>query len=349
MNETNEKVLSILDVDYRNWIQELKSRYKKSQIKAAIRVNSELIRFYWELGRDIVKMKADVKWGSKFYVNLSKDLREQFPDSRGFSITNLKVIKQFYELFPEEQIGQQLVAQLSMIPWGHLMLIIGRVNKNIKKAQFYVQQIIKNNWSRNVLLNFLDTDLYERYGKSVNNFELSMPKEDGELSNELIKDPYIFNFLSIDKDYTEKELKDAIEANIQKFLIELGTGFAYIGREYRLLVGETELFIDMLFYNTRVHAYVVVEIKTGKFKPEYLGQLGTYVVAVNHQLKTDRDDKTIGILICKDKDNVLARYSLETTNQPLGITEYELSNLIPEKFKSSLPTIEEIENELNKK
>lgn len=349
MNEANEKVFSILDNDYRNWIKELKSRYKQSQIKAAIRVNSELIRFYWELGRDIVKMKADVKWGSKFYVNLSKDLREQFPDSRGFSVSNLKVVKQFYELFPENKIGQQLVGQITMVPWGHIVFLIRYVKKDTNKALFYIQQTIKNNWSRNVLLNFLDTDLYERYGKSVNNFEVSMPKEDSDLSKELIKDPYNFSFLSIDKEYTEKELKDAIEANIQKFLIELGTGFAYIGREYRLLVGQTELFIDMLFYNTKVHAYVVVEIKTGKFKPEYLGQLGTYVVAVNHQLKTDRDDKTIGILICKDKDNVLARYSLETSNQPLGITEYELSNLIPDNFKSSLPTIEEIEAELNKK
>ena len=349
MNATNEKVLSILDNDYQNWIKELKSRYKQSQIKAAIRVNSELIRFYWELGRDIVNMKAESKWGSKFYECLSKDLKEQFPDARGFSIRNLYYIKQFYELFPNNEIMQQVAAKLFMVPWGHIMLIIDCVRGNTKKALFYVQQTIRNNWSRSILLNFLDTNLYERYGNSVNNFDISLPEENSDLSNELIKDPYNFNFLAINEKYTEKELKDAIENNIQKFLTELGTGFAYMGREYRLLVGETELFIDMLFYNTRVHAYVVVEIKTGKFKPEYLGQLGTYVVAVNHQLKTDKDDKIIGILICKDKDNVLARYSLETTNQPLGITEYELSNLIPDNFKSSLPTIEEIETELNKK
>lgn len=349
MNATNEKVLSILDNDYRNWIKELKSRYKQSQIKAAIRVNSELIRFYWELGKDIVNMKADVKWGSKFYENLSKDLKNEFPDAGGFSIRNLKYMKQFYELIPQNVIRQQVAAQLWMIPWGHIILIISKIGKNTEKALFFVQQTIKNNWSRSVLLNFLDTDLYERHGKSVNNFDVSLPKEDSDLSTELIKDPYNFNFLSMNKKYTEKELKDAIELNIQKFLIELGTGFAYVGREYRLLVGETELFIDMLFYNIRLHAYVVIEIKTGKFKPEYLGQLGTYVVAVNHQLKSELDEKTIGILICKDKDNVLARYSLETSNLPLGVSQYELENLITDNFKSSLPTIEEIENELNKK
>ena len=199
------------------------------------------------------------------------------------------------------------------------------------------------------MLNFLDTDLYEREGKALNNFHVTLPEVGSDLANQLTKDPYSFNFLSMDDRYTEKELKDALMENIQSFLLELGTGFTFAGREYRLEVGESELFIDMLFYNVKVHAYVVIEVKTGKFKPEYSGQLGTYVVAVDHQLRGEMDNKTIGILVCKDKDNVIANYALESSSQPLGVSSYELSKLIPEDFKSSLPTIEELEKELKKK
>jgi len=348
MKEVSEKILSIMDKDYQDWLVELKTRYKQSQIKAAIKVNSELIRFYWSLGRDIVKMKSETRWGSKFYDSLSKDLKTSFPDSSGFSKTNLIFMKQFYELFPENEIGQQLVNQIMLVPWGHIVVLVNRVKKDRKKAIFYIQKTIEYNWSRSMLSNYLDADLYERSGKAVTNFETQLPSVDTELSNELIKDPYSFNFLAMEEDYTEKELKDALIKNIEQFLLELGTGFAYMGREYRLVVGETEQFIDMLFYNAQVHAYVVIEVKTKKFKPEYVGQLGTYVVAVDHLLKTDKDEKTIGILVCKDKDNTLARYSLESSSQPLGISSYELSKLIPETFKSSLPTIEELEEELNK-
>lgn len=349
MKNVGEKVLSILDKDYQNWIVDLKKRYKQSQIKAAIKVNSELIQFYWSLGRDIVKMKSESRWGSKFYESLSKDLREAFPEAAGFSIRNLKYTKQFYELIPENEIRQQVAAQLSMVPWGHIILIISKVNKDTKKGLFFIRKTIENNWSRSVLRNFLDTNLYERSQDKITNFGTALPEINSDLANELIKDPYDFNFLTMEDRYTEKELKDALINNIQRFLLELGTGFAFIGREYRLQVGQTEQFLDMLFYNTQAHAYVVLEVKTTTFKPEFVGQLGTYVVAVDHILKTERDEKTIGILVCKDKDNVLARYSLDSSSQPLGVSSFELSKLIPENFKSSLPTVEEIENELKLK
>ena len=349
MKNVNEKVLSILDNDYQNWIVELKSRYRKSQIKAAVKVNSELIYFYWTLGRDIVKMKAESRWGTKFYERLSKDLREQFPDATGFSKNNLIYMAQFYKLFPESEIIQQVAGQIYSIPWGHLILLIDKAKGNTQKALFYVQKTIENSWSRATLLNFIDTNLYERSQGPITNFEVALPKEESDLAKEEIKNVYSFNFICVDGKYREKELKDALIENIERFLVELGTGFAYMGREYRLDVGGTELFIDMLFYNTKVHAYVVIEVKVTQFKPEYIGQLQTYVAATNHILKTDRDDKTIGILICKEKNNVLARYALEGSNEPLGITSYDLSNLIPEDYKSSLPTIEEIENELKKK
>ena len=248
----------------------------------------------------------------------------------------------------ENDISQQVVAKLSIVPWAHHILIIDKSGKDVKKAWFYVNKTIEKNWSRATLLNFIDSNLYERQGKAITNFDVQLPEKGTDFANDLTKDPYNFNFITLDNDYNEKELKDALINNIQKFLCELGTGFAYMGREYRLQVGKTEQFLDMLFYNTVAHAYVVVEVKVTAFKPEYIGQLGTYVVAVDHILKTDRDEKTIGILICKNKDNVLARYSVDSSSQPLGISSYDLSRLIPENYKRSMPTIEELEEELKR-
>lgn len=232
------------------------------------------------------------------------------------------------------------------IPWGHNRTIIDKCKNNVDKALFYVRKTLENNWSRDVLVNFLDTDLFERQGKAITNFANTLPSVQGDLAQAITKDPYNFDFLTLREQYDEKELKDALINKVNNFLIELGTGFAYMGREVRITVGEVEKFIDMLFYNTQRHCYVVVEIKTGKFDSSYAGQLGTYVVAINHQMKTENDNPTLGLLICKDMDTVEAQYALESTSQPLGISSYELSKLIPEEFKGSLPTIEEIEAEL---
>lgn len=226
---------------------------------------------------------------------------------------------------------------------GHNKLIVDKCKGNINKALFYARKTLENNWSRNVLLNFLDTDLYNRQGKAITNFTDTLPYIQSDLAQEIIKDPYNFDFLTMHERYNEKELKDALIDKVNNFLIELGTGFAYMGREVRIEVGESEKFIDMLFYNTKRHCYVVVEIKTGKFDSSYAGQLGTYVVAVNHQLKTEADNPTLGLLICKDMDSVEAQYALESTSQPLGISSYELSKLVPDDYKGSMPTIEEIE------
>lgn len=349
MEQVNENVLSILDKDYQNWIKNLKTRFKQSQIKAAISVNSALLEFYFELGKQISQTSFKTEYGGKFYNKLSQDLTSSLENAHGFSPRNLRYIEQFYILYKDKvQILPQLVAQLTSIPWAHHRYIMDKC-KDVDEALFYVYKTIGNNWSRSVLLNFLDSNLYKREGKALNNFQATLPEIGSDLANQLTKDPYSFNFLSIDDRYSEKELKDALMKNIQSFLLELGNGFAFIGNEYRLEVGQSELFIDMLFYNTHVHAYVVIEVKTGKFKPEYSGQLGTYVVAVDHQLRREIDNKTIGILVCKDKDNVVANYALESSSQPLGVSSYELSKLIPEDFKSSLPTIEEIEKELSKK
>ncbi len=239
----------------------------------------------------------------------------------------------------------QLVAQLFSIPWGHHRYIIDKC-KNVDEALFFVNEVKENNWSRDVLLNFFDTNLYKREGKAITNFNEQLPDEDSDLAKQILKDPYNFDFLSIREQYDEKELKDALIDNIQKFMLELGNGFAFVGREKRLLVGQTELYTDLLFYNIKIHAYVVIEVKNRKFKPEDVGQLGAYVASVNHLLKGDKDNDTIGLLICKNKDEVVVKYSLENYNIPVGVSSFELEKFIPEDFKGSLPTIEELENEL---
>ena len=364
----NGKILSIIDDDYQRWVTALKKRYRQSQIKAAVKVNAELVSLYWSLGRDIAAMKPEMKWGEGFYNALSKDLRESIPDAKGFSPRNLHYMRRFYELFPSlgdsqqtnDQIGQgaitkrneitpQAVAQIVSVPWGHICLIIDYAGKDQKKALFYVNQTVVNNWSRATLLDFIKSDLYARQGKAITNFDRNLPVEGSDLAREITKDPYDFNFLTMEKGYGEKKLKDALIDNIQRFLVELGTGFAFMGREYRIQIGSKEAFIDLLFYNTKVHAYVVVEVKVNDLDARDIGQVGTYAVAVDHLLKTDRDEKTIGLLICRNKDEVLARYALDQSSQPLGISTYELSNLIPKEFQDDLPSIEEIESELSKK
>lgn len=255
-------------------------------------------------------------------------------------------MEKFYNLYADNIPNfPQLVGQLFSIPWGHHRCIIDKC-KDVDKALFFVRKIHENNWSRDVLLNFISTDLYEREGKAINNFELALPDVDKDLAKQIIKDPYNFDFLTITNEYNERELKDALIDNIQKFLLELGEGFAFVGREYRLLVGETEFFTDLLFYNIKLHAYVVIEVKITKFNPGDLGQLSTYVSSVNHLLKVENDNPTIGILICKDKDKIVAEYSLENYNIPLGISSYELNKIMPKELKESLPSIEELESKL---
>lgn len=245
---------------------------------------------------------------------------------------------------PGAQIDKNIIF---MIPWGHHKVIMDKCKEDQRKALFFVQKTLENNWSRAVLLNFLDTKLFDRQGKAVTNFEYTLPPARSDLAQELTKDPYNFDFITLTPNYNEKELKDALMDNITSFLLELGNGFAFVGREYRIEVGDTENFIDMLFYHIKLHCYVVVEVKVTAFEPSFTGQLGTYVVTVNHILKSDMDAPTLGLLVCKSKDNIQAKYAIESSSQPLGISEYELSNLVPDDFKGTLPTIEEIEAELN--
>lgn len=358
------KSISILDRDYALWVKELVKRYRSSQVKAAIKVNRELIRYYWELGKDIEEQQADNKYGSKFYATLSRDLRREMPDVNGLSESSIRYAKRFYSLYRHyitilPQVGEEsekanlpqlvesLYDALFSIPWGHHRYIIDKCSDNVNKALFYVRQTVEYGWSRRMLLNFISTDLYERQGKALTNFTKTLPNEMSDLAQELTKDPYNFAFTGITGRYNERLLKDALLNNITRFLIELGTGFAYVGKEYRLEIGETENFIDLLFYNLNLSCYVVVEVKIGKFAFSDIGQLGGYVVACNHTLRKEgRDNPTIGLLICKEKDRVQAQYALEASSQPLGISEYDLEKFYPERIEGTMPTIEEIENKL---
>ena len=361
--------------DYRSWVKELKQRYLSARLKASIETNRTLLEYYWSLGRDIADKQYTNTYGSGFYKTLSHDLRSEMPEEKGFSESNIRYMYRFYELYNQEivnfpqgaenfasanlpqgvddfktanlpQHAEKLFVEICSIPWDHQRRIIDKCKGDAKKALFFVRKVIENSWGRDILLNFLSTDLYERQAKAITNFSKTLPALQSDLAQQTTKDPYVFNFLTMTEDYNEWELEDALVANVTKFLVELGTGFAYMGRQYRMQVGEKEIFIDLLFYNTRIHAYCCIELKTGSFQASYLGQLGLYVTAVNHQLKTEHDNPTIGLLICKDKDNIEAQYSLEAYNLPLGISQYELSKLIPNEIKSSLPSIEEIESTL---
>ncbi|MCQ2086774.1 MAG: PDDEXK nuclease domain-containing protein [Bacilli bacterium] len=336
----------VMNNEFKIWVSNISEKYKKAQIKAAISVNNEMLKFYFELGKEISNNSFKSTYGSKFYDSLSKELISNLPNVKGLTQKNIRYMEKFFNLYNDQiQNFPQLVGQLFSIPWGHHRYIIDKC-KDVDKALFFVRKVHENNWSRDVLLNFISTDLYEREGKAINNFELALPDTNKDLAKQITKDPYNFDFLSVTEEYNEKELKDALIDNIQKFLLELGEGFAFVGRESRLLVGETEFFTDLLFYNIKLHAYVVIEVKITKFTPGDLGQLSTYVSSVNHLLKGKSDNPTIGILICKDKDKIVAEYSLENYNIPLGISSYELNKLMPKELKNSLPSIEELEREL---
>ena len=346
------KPINILDKDYLQWVKELCKRYRQSQIKAAVKVNTEMLKFYWSLGRDIVALKAETRWGSKFFKNLSRDLKEANPLATCFSPKNLLYMKNFYCMYlPYTEIGQQVADQLEKdifsTPWGHHMLLIDKFLTEPQKALFYIHQTVVNGWSRNVLHNYIDSSLYERQGKALSNFTRTLPEVGSDLAQEITRDPYNFAFTGITKPYNERILKDALLNNITKFLTELGTGFAYVGKEYRLQIGEKENFIDLLFYNLNLSCYIVLEVKIGSFTFADVGQLGGYVVACNHLLcKEGRDNPTIGLLICKEKDRIQAQYALESSSQPIAISEYDLEKFYPEKLEGTMPTIEEWEAKL---
>ena len=344
-----------IDPEYREWIQELSTRFRQSQIKAAMKVNTELVRFYWSLGEDIVNRQMEKKYGAGIIDTISRDLQAEFPGTKGFSRRNLFYARKFYLLYSERfKKVQQVVAQLDStktkknegqtidevlfsIPWGHHCILIDRIENNPDKALFFVHKTIENGWSRAMLLNFIGTDLYERTGKAVHNFETALPSTDSDLARELLKDPYNFDFLTLSEDYKEKDLQKALEQHVAHFLIELGNGFAFVGRQVRLEVGGDEFYCDLLFYHLKLRRYVVIELKTKKFQPEYVSKLNFYCTAVDHLLKGPFDQDTVGLLICKEKNDLVAKWTVEKNQlQPIGISEYEIKEFLSKELPSEM-------------
>ena len=436
MRNSRTDALSIVatgDEDYRSWLKRLKSQVRSAQVKAAVRVNNELLQLYWSMGHDIAEKHLDAAYGSGFFDRLSRDLKAEFPHMEGFSVSNLKYIKRFYLFyapwilqqavtkFNDQEILQQPVAKLEAsqnrhqagaefgnrqkvadefgnrqqvadelrggkilhqavakledgeilqkpsakleddqirqqfadkfkmlfsIPWWHHIEIFTHA-QSVEEGLFYISKTLENGWSRNVLANMMSADLYHTQGAAITNFAEKLPAPESDLAQQTLKDPYCFDFIALGKRYTERELEDALMENITRFLLELGNGFSFIGRQYRLEVGGEEFFIDLLFYHLNLRRYVVVELKAGEFKPTDAGQLGFYVQAVNEQLKHPGDNDAIGLIICRQKNRLIAEYALKSSTQLLGISEYRLTKLLPRDFKSSLPSIQDIESQFS--
>ena len=342
--------MQIITQEYKQFLFDIKSKIQSAQLKAHIKVNEEMLKLYWEIGSMIISKQKESSWGDKILENISKDLKEEFPALQGFSLRNIHYMKKWVLFYSNSQhsvdeIVQQLVAQIFQIPWGHNIHIISKV-KNIDEALFYISKTIENNYSRAQLVEQMSKELYLRSGKAVTNFESKLPKPQSALANEITKDPYNFDFLTLRESYDEKELEEALMQNMTKFLLELGSGFAFVGQQYKITVDSNDFKIDLLFYHVKLHCFVVVELKTTDFKPEYTGKLNFYITAVDEQIKTKFDNPTIGILICKSKSDTIVEYALRNVNTPIGISEYQLTEILPKEYQSSLPTIEQIEAEL---
>lgn len=323
-------------MEYISLLEELKNKIKISQNRAILSVNKELIFLYYEIGKIILKNQSQKGWGSKIIENLAEDLRKEFPNMKGLSLRNLRYMRLFAESYPAEFV-QQSVAQLS---WGHNIALLDKVSSN--KRDWYAKKAIENDWSRNVMVHQIESNLYERMlleGKT-HNFSQTLPDKNSELAAETLKDLYIFDVLNLSESYLEKELQDSLVENITKFLLELGKGFAYVGRQYHLEVGGEDFYIDLLFYHLKLRSYIVIELKTGKFKPEYVGKINFYLSTVDDLLKNKDDNKSIGIILCKDKNTTIAEYALRDNSKPIGVSEYKLS--LPAELAKELPTVEQL-------
>ena len=331
-----------LPPDYGPWLAELKARIHAAQQRAARSVNSELVLLYWQIGRGILERQGREGWGAKVIERLAQDLRNAFPAMKGFSRANLLYMRAFAEAWPDAQIVQQAVGQL---PWGHNLVLLSKI-KTTDLRLAYAQRAVDQGWSRSVLVHHIERRLLDREGQAVSNFSLRLPPPNSDLAQEALKDPYLFDFLGIGDEAGERAIEDALVQHITRFLLELGAGFAYVGRQVPLEVGGEDFFIDLLFYHLKLRCYVVIELKATAFKPEHTGQLSFYLSAVDAELKGEHDAPTIGMVLCKSKNKLVAEYALRNINQPIGVAEYQLTESLPTHLQSSLPSIEAIEQAL---
>jgi predicted nuclease of restriction endonuclease-like (RecB) superfamily len=330
---------------YADWLAELKTRIHIAQQRATLAVNRELVMLYWQIGKDILDRQAREGWGAKVVDRLAHDLRTAFPAMKGFSPRNLKYMRSFAQAWPEAEFVQAVLAQL---PWYHHLALLDKLTTAAER-RWYAAQAMQHHWSRNVLVMQIETNAHARSGQAVTNFDQSLPAPLSDLARESLKDPYRFDFLGLTEEAQEHAVEEALVQHATQFLLELGAGFAFVGRQVLLNVGGDEFFIDLLFYHLKLRCYIVIELKGGKFKPEHLGQLGFYLTAVNRQVKGEQDNPTIGLLLCKTKNQVVAEYALGDNTQPMGIAEYKLLESLPEDLQTSLPSIEAIEQGLMEK
>jgi predicted nuclease of restriction endonuclease-like (RecB) superfamily len=327
---------------YAEWLSDLKSRIHNAQQRSTLAVNRELIQLYWQIGRDILERQAKQGWGAKVIERLAEDLRTAFPEMKGFSRANLMYMRAFADAWPDSAIVQQAVGQL---PWGHNLLLLTRL-KDPQQRLAYAQSALEYGWARSVLDMHIETRLLERSGKAITNFATNLPKPQSDLARESLKDPYRLDFLGLGREAEEREIENALIKHVTEFLLELGAGFAFVGRQVLVNVGGDDFFIDLLFYHLKLRCYVVIELKAGKFKPEHVGQLSFYLTAVDTQVKDPQDGPTIGMLLCKSKNKVVAEYALRDKTQPIGVAEYQLVESLPPELVTNLPSIEQIEREL---
>lgn len=341
--------------EYGRLLASIKSKIRSAQIKALISVNKAVLSLYWDIGEMIIKKQVEAKWGDFLVEKLAIDLRGEFPNMKGFSRRNLFYIKQWVQFYTgKTRLVQQPVAltrkvqQLAgQIPWGHNVLVISKA-KSLEEAEFYLKETITHNWSRSVLAIHIEADDFRRKGKLASNFHLTLPAPQSDLTREMLKDPYNFDFLCLNDDALEREIEDALTTHITRFLLELGAGFAFVGRQYNLQADGKDFFIDLLFYHIKLRCYVAIELKAGEFKPEFAGQINFYLTALDETVKAETDNPSIGLILCKTRSKVIAEWSLRKINAPIGVSEFRLTTAIPKEFKPSLPSIEEIETELSK-
>ena len=337
-----EDCLENIAKHYTEWLTSVKHRIHNAQQQAVLKVNQELVLLYWQIGQDILTRQNEYGWGAKVIDKLSQDLRAAFPNMKGFSSRNLKYMRAFAQAWTDSQIVQEVLAQL---PWYHHITLLDKLSDQ-QTRYWYVTKAIEKNWSRNVMVMQIETNLIERQGKAVSNFKQILPETQSDLAIESLKDPYRFDFLTLTDKAQEKDIENELVKHVTEFLLELGEGFAFVGQQVNIEVGGDDFFIDLLFYHLKLRSYIVIELKTGDFKPEHLGQLGFYITAVDRQIKSEYDNATIGLLLCKTKNKIIAEYALGNNNQPIGIAEYKLVESLPTNIKSQLPSIEDIEREL---
>lgn len=334
----------LLPNSYSVLLQEIKRRIRESQLRASVSVNRELVLLYWRIGREILLRQEREHWGAKVIGSLAADLKKTFPDMRGFSPRNLKYMLAFAEAWPDEEFVQVVLAQITWYHNPHA----SRKAERWSRSNWYAKSSIQHGWSRNVLVHQIETQLHKRSGSAVTNFDKTLPSPQSELAQQITKDPYTFDFLMISEDVRERELGQSLIAHLRNFLLELGFGLAFVASQYRLEVGGSDFFIDLLFYHLKLRCFVVIDLKARAFEPEFAGKMNFYLAAVDDLLRHADDQPSIGLIICKTKDQIVAEYALRNSTTPIGISEYKLAESLPANLEGSLPTIEELEDELRK-